>query len=414
MKAPIKYRNNVRTRSDLFALLTEACELEHGLACSYLYSAFSLKQGVGEGLSGKQLQYVKKWAAQIFYIASQEMLHLSQVWNLLNAIGGTPYYFRPNFPQPSKYYPFNVPLELEPFSLEALRRFIMYELPGNIDEKAYAKKSFGFVSEDDYTYKTVGELYSIISEGFRCIDESELFIGSADLQLGQDDTDFYGLIKVTDRNSAIQAIDTITEQGEGTKEDREDSHYGIFKAIEHDYKEILEEDITFQPSRYVITNPVTFLKGNYSSGLGEVIINSFTRDVSDLFDDVYNLMLRCLQFSFSYSIDRTFRRHVLKFAINLMVRVIKPLGETLTLLPAYNDLYFKKAGASFSLTRHIPYPQNAKLAFFLMEERSNELKDRLVELAKEHHLLEGVSKSYNDVLNSFNATAYLTKVVAKA
>src|ERR1051325_1187964 len=97
----VKYKAAVRNRSDLLSLLSEACELEHGLACSYLFSAFTIKQSTEEGLSPLQIQYTRKWAAQIFLVASQEMLHLAQVWNLLKAIGGTPYYFRPNFPQNS-------------------------------------------------------------------------------------------------------------------------------------------------------------------------------------------------------------------------------------------------------------------------------------------------------------------------
>ena len=80
-----------KTRTALMALLTQACELEHGLACSYLYTAFSLKQQASEGgLTTDQARKTKFWASQIFFVASQEMLHLAQAWNLLTSIGGTP------------------------------------------------------------------------------------------------------------------------------------------------------------------------------------------------------------------------------------------------------------------------------------------------------------------------------------
>ena len=86
------------SRSALISLLSEACELEHGLACSYLYSAFTLKQSVSEkDLTWQEFQALRIWAGQLYFIASQEMLHLSQAWNLLTAIGGTPYYMRPEF-----------------------------------------------------------------------------------------------------------------------------------------------------------------------------------------------------------------------------------------------------------------------------------------------------------------------------
>ena len=38
------------TREALVHQLYEAAELEHNLMCTYLYAAFSLKQGVQEGL----------------------------------------------------------------------------------------------------------------------------------------------------------------------------------------------------------------------------------------------------------------------------------------------------------------------------------------------------------------------------
>src|SRR5262249_25647770 len=120
-KIPLPAEGPVTSRSELLSLLTEACELEHGLACSYLYTAFTLKKELAEGgLPWKRLRAARKWAAQIFFVASQEMLHLAQAWNLIAAIGGPPYYLRPNFPQGTKYYPLHLPLKLEPFGVSAL------------------------------------------------------------------------------------------------------------------------------------------------------------------------------------------------------------------------------------------------------------------------------------------------------
>ncbi len=345
---------------------------------------------MSEGLSGEQVQYTLKWAAKIFFIAAQEMLHLSQVWNLLNAIGGTPYYFRPNFPQTSKYYPFNVPLALEPFSLETLQRFILYELPADTDEKTFAKQTFGSISEDDYTYKTVGELYRMIREGFATIDENSLFIGDVNLQMGVDEIDFPEIIKVIDGTSALAAIDMITEQGEGVKGHREDSHYESFCEIDREYRACLQVQPQFSPARNVMSNPVTYAKGNYSGQGGEVIINELTRDVSDIFDDLYNLMLRGLQFAFSNANNTRDRALMARVSIVLMVRLIKPLGELLTQLPAFNDVYLKKAGPSFALTRHVPFPSNSLLTLRLFAERGEEIHQRLSLLKVREIRLEGI------------------------
>src|ERR1700737_4765884 len=45
----------VESREELVYLLGEACELEHGLLCEYLYAQFSLKRSVQEGVSPEQL-----------------------------------------------------------------------------------------------------------------------------------------------------------------------------------------------------------------------------------------------------------------------------------------------------------------------------------------------------------------------
>ena len=45
----------VDTREELVYLLGQACEIEHGLMCEYLYAQFSLKRGPDEGLTDDQL-----------------------------------------------------------------------------------------------------------------------------------------------------------------------------------------------------------------------------------------------------------------------------------------------------------------------------------------------------------------------
>ena len=41
--------------------LYEAAELEHNLMCTYLYAAFSLKDGEADGLSAEEAAAVKRW-----------------------------------------------------------------------------------------------------------------------------------------------------------------------------------------------------------------------------------------------------------------------------------------------------------------------------------------------------------------
>src|SRR5262249_31596397 len=66
--------------------------------CEYLYATFSLKAGVGEGLSDDQAAAVGRWRTILHDIAVDEMLHLALVANVTAAIGAAPPGGRPNFP----------------------------------------------------------------------------------------------------------------------------------------------------------------------------------------------------------------------------------------------------------------------------------------------------------------------------
>jgi ferritin-like protein len=88
----------VESREELVYLLGEACEIEHGLMCEYLYAPFSLKRTLGEGLTPEQLARVQAWEATLIDVIKQEMLHLALATNLLTAVGAAPHFERPNLP----------------------------------------------------------------------------------------------------------------------------------------------------------------------------------------------------------------------------------------------------------------------------------------------------------------------------
>ena len=67
----------VEHREELVWLLAQACELEHGLMCEYLFAQFTLKRTQQEGLSVQQLAKVAAWERVIVDVTKQEMLHLA-------------------------------------------------------------------------------------------------------------------------------------------------------------------------------------------------------------------------------------------------------------------------------------------------------------------------------------------------
>ena len=91
----------IEHREALLYMLCEAAELEHAIMCQYLFAAFSLKQAAGEGLSESELDAVTRWRKQVSHVATQEMLHLALVHNLLSAIGAAPHLARPTAASPS-------------------------------------------------------------------------------------------------------------------------------------------------------------------------------------------------------------------------------------------------------------------------------------------------------------------------
>src|SRR6266550_9073540 len=76
----------IEHREALIYMLCEAAELEHGIMCQYLFAAFSLKQGEDEGLSAAEVAAVRRWRGVVAHVATQEMLHLALVHNLLSAV----------------------------------------------------------------------------------------------------------------------------------------------------------------------------------------------------------------------------------------------------------------------------------------------------------------------------------------
>jgi hypothetical protein len=382
-RAP-KILSSPQNRSELLSLLSEACELEHGLACSYLYTAFTLKQDEREGgVTWQQLQLIRKWASQILFVASEEMLHLAQAWNLLASIGGTPYYQRPNFPQGAKYYPIEANLILERFSARAIQRFIFYERPQNLPATVAELQSTA-----NEQYSSVGELYSFIRRGFESLPERDLFIGYSDRQVRADLIHFPDIIPVVDRESAFAAIDMIVEQGEGNPRDHLNSHYGTFVQILEEFRNETsicnEKGTEFRPARMAATNPVSRMRSDYGYDPDlpiTLITDSYTKKVSELFDELYILMLRVLQYIFNNSVaDRARLGLLARTAIEIMPVVLKPLGEALTVLPS-GASGEETAGPSFAMSRHVPLPSDFEIATRVVEERMKELADVADDLA---------------------------------
>src|SRR5215510_7150307 len=257
----------IEHREALIYMLCEAAELEHGIMCQYLFAAFSLKQRADEGLSDTELDAVTRWRRTIAHVATEEMLHLALVQNVLAAIGAAPHLTRPNLPAPARHYPAAVNLTLVPFGEPALQHFMFLERPegmaleGAEGIDAPVHEAVPLVSQGDIVpqlqdFATIGHLYRSIEQGLAHLSEKfgerHLFVGPPRAQATSADFRWPELVAVTDLASAQQAIDTILEQGEGARGHWEHAHFGQFVQILDEYRQMKAANSDFEPARPVV------------------------------------------------------------------------------------------------------------------------------------------------------------------
>jgi len=304
-------------RLRLVDLLTEAAELEHSLACQYLYAAFTLKNQPEEGATWDQLESLRRWKGETLLVARQEMEHLGLVANLLTAIGEAPYFSRPDFPTSKRYYPLHLVGELVPWSEAALRRFLRFEWPANLTPDAQqfvAQLGYEAAEQDNASIAQMyGEIRALFVE-LGAHPES-LFLGPPTAQQSnatlipvplrgiqlKPGTAFYNVLvqPVTDLNSALATIDQILVEGEGSPTDRSTSHFGRFRKMLEELRETRAKDPTFEPARGTIANPRTAYPD--VDATSSTITVASTNRVSALFDVGYEAMLLMLVRFFAHS-----------------------------------------------------------------------------------------------------------------
>jgi len=405
---------DVANREELIYLLSQACELEHNVACIYLFAAYSLKSDVSEGgLTPEQAEMVRGWKRGLVKVSVEEMLHLSQMINILTAIGGAPHLRRPNFPLRGTTLPINNLMTLEPFSRDALEAFMCIEMPEagilSAKEQEEADAILARVAERkglngggatdegeaeviaacepfDVDFTTQAEFYHKIMTGLAGIPEGELFIGPPEAQANGRFLQFGGKLKtVTDRRSALDALEMVVEQGEAPTRAHPDAHFWVFRTIYREYLEALREaeksGETFEPVRPVVSNPITRFHDDATGGA--LIADPLTHQVAELFNGAYDTMLLIFLRFFAHTEES--EEELEKLAdgtLRLMRNVTRPLGEALTKMPVCHEssLAGMTAGPSFGITRDVHLLPHKRSAWTFFGERLHELATVATEL----------------------------------
>jgi len=371
-------------REALIYTLGKAAELEHLVMLQYLFAAFSLKQKVEEGLTPETLPSVQRWRKTLLQIGAQEMLHLSLVQNLLTAVGAAPRLARPNFPMPAYAYPAGVRIELVPFGESALRHFAFLERPDGMDVddgegfEAIAQavplphdEPDGIVPQLQ-EFDTIGQLYRSIQSGLEHLEArlgpDRLFVGPPSAQATEEHFHWPELVAVTDLASAMQAIDTIVEQGEGARGEWRDAHFGRLLGILDEYLALKRVDPSFEPARPVVAANV---RPQSTGVVVPLITDPGTTRAMDLLNVSYEVLLQLLSRYFAPTDETPEQLEVLAdVSVGLMYSAIKPLGSVVTTLPVGPELPGVTAGPGFELFYSVDYfLPHREAAWVLMEER---------------------------------------------
>jgi hypothetical protein len=352
----------VAHREHLWWLLAEALQLEHMIMCQYLFAEFSLRDGVGDGLTPEQADAVDGWRKKLRGIAIEEMLHIALVANLTSAIGAAPAFGRPNFPQRSGYFPAGVQLDLLPFGEQALDRFLFLERPEGMTRHDAAEFVASAPPRDPVDehetlprgqeFSTVGHLYRGIANGLRALSsrlgERALFVGSPRAQATPELFGWPQVVAVTDLDAALAAVEEIIEQGEGAQGDWNEAHYGRFLSIRQEFDAMRQADPTFEPARPVLA---AFLHQPFDIPAPRpVITDPQARRVAELAGLAYELTLHVLLRFFTHTDETDAQLGTLvDVALALMAKVLRPLGTELTTLPVGPSHPGRAAGFAFEM-----------------------------------------------------------------
>ncbi len=387
----------IETRDELVALLHEAAELEHGLVCSYLFTAFTLKDGGADGLTAQQSEAVTRWRGLLTTVALEEMTHLALVSNLLTALGAAPHLRRPPFPQRSRYYPGGITIELRRFSDATITRFVHLERPEGVDieEEVLADPAVELdadapdvapgalrAPDDDVeevpseAFATVGHLYQAIEDGLCHLveqrGEHDVFIGPPRAQATATDFGLDDLVPVTDLESARRAVEVLVVQGEGIRGDWTEAHYGKFRRVREELRALRRADSRFDPARPVVTNPTA--QQPIDDGDRRAVEDPVSAAVMTLGNGCYELMTAMLLRFFSHTDESDDALQTLvASALGLMSTALRPLGSLLTTLPAGTAHGAATAGLSFEFSRSISLIPHRRAAWVVFHERVVEL-----------------------------------------
>lgn len=386
------------SQCDLIDALRDAAELEHQLMVQYLYAGFSLTRDPYGAATDKrhcthaQYESVRRWSSTLFMVARQEMEHLSLANGMLTAIGGEPHLARQNITSKALLSPYFTsaalatgagdaglrqprpfPYAFTRFDLSTVQRFVCGESPPLKDVPADRDPYWCFFSaplaaanepaiplgrthrtlggaalgarsdREDVEAGTVQELYEKIKETFRSLPELRFTgDGAPEVEVPVEYNVF--VFPVTDRTTAIEAVDLILEQGEGLTDPWNlDSHFRRFFEMREEIDAMTTADEHFDPAYALLAYPDP---GKIS--------DAFTHKVFDVTNEAYVTLLVILASLYQNAVPAAQDGYpFLSTALSqnafapAMTMILRALNEILVLLPVGGSDPAARIGPNF-------------------------------------------------------------------
>lgn len=253
----------ITTVERLHYYLIQAMMIEHATIPPYMTALYSIKPGTN---------------LEAFHIIRavlvEEMLHLTLVANVFNAVGGnmqstlTAPDFIPKYPTKLPTGAKDFEVDLRKFSKEALETFLNIERAKEVSEdqplvvsRSQQENLLSVYDHDpSYSFYSIGLFYAEIIRGVNALYREmgdALFCGDPQRQITPE---YYyngggDIIEVTDLRSAIRALKVIQEQGEGSRigaiydAERELGHYYRFQQLELEKYYVVNKDEPEQSDR---------------------------------------------------------------------------------------------------------------------------------------------------------------------
>ncbi|MBU2971624.1 iminophenyl-pyruvate dimer synthase VioB [Pseudoalteromonas sp. C2R02] len=331
-------QGSIKNKEQLITKLRDAVDLELSIMLQYLYSAYSLPtyaageqyvkskrwtQAQLELVNGsKERRKNSGWRGAILEIAHEEMIHYLVINNILMSLGESFYPGEPVFAQAAKEkFGLDTEFSFEPFSEHIIAKFVRFEWPHFFP--SVGKSIADFYNEIRIAITEIPDLYTqdMNKQG----GEHHLFLNEI-INRAYPNYQF----EVYDKETALFAIDFVTEQGEGASADSPQFEHSHFNRLRSISKNLTLSDIPFEPAYPVLKNPVISQRAGCN-----VVTNPNARALMTLYQGCHELMFKMMMQHFAQTSKGSMRRsRLMNAAIDLMTGILRPLSVHIMTLPS--------------------------------------------------------------------------------